>query len=52
MGYRLKSEFCKKNRLVLDHIFNLFQQQDEEMLDIFWSWITRRPYEVVKLEAN
>ena len=52
MGYRLKSEFCKKNRLVLDHIFNLFQQQDEEMLDIFWSWITRRPYEVIKLEAN
>lgn len=52
MGYRLKSDFCKKNRLILDHIFNLLQQQDEEMLDIFWSWVTRRPYEVVKLEAN
>lgn len=52
MGYRLKSDFCKKNKLILDHIFNLLKRQDEETLDIFWSWITRRPYEVVKLEAN
>ena len=49
MGYRLKSGFCQKNKLILDHIFSLLKQADEETLDIFWSWITRRPYEVVKL---
>lgn len=52
MGYRLNSGFCKKNRLILDHIFTLLRTDDEQMLDIFWSWITRRPYKEINLEAN
>ena len=52
MGYRLNNDFCKKNRLILDYIFELLGTSDEQLLDIFWSWITRRPYEELKLETN
>ncbi len=52
MGYRLNSGFCKKNKMILDHIFYLLKQNDEETLDIFWSWITRRNYGDLKLEKN
>ena len=36
--------------MILDHIFYLLKQNDEETLDIFWSWITRRNYGDLKLE--
>lgn len=52
MGYRLNSGFCKKNKLILDYIFELLNSKDEQLLDIFWSWVTRRPYEEIKLETN
>ena len=52
MGYRLKSDFCKKNRSILDYLFGLLQQKNEDLLDVFWAWITDRPYGVVKLEAS
>lgn len=48
-GYRLTNEFCYKNKKILDHIFSLLENADEQLLDIFWSWITRRPYEDIKL---
>ena len=50
VGKRLESGFCLKNKMILDHIFSLLNQNDEELMDIFWAWITRRPIEVVKLE--
>ena len=49
MGYTLTSGFCQKNKMILDHLFNLLKNADEETLDIFWSWVTRRPYEEIKL---
>lgn len=52
IGYRLNSGFCKKNKLILNHIFELLNTNDEQMLDIFWSWITRRPYKEIRLETN
>lgn len=52
MGYRLNNDFCKKNKLILDYIFELLSKDDEQMLDIFWAWITRRPYKAVQLEQN
>ena len=27
-------------------------QNDEQIMDIFWSWVTRRPYGEMKLEKN
>ena len=52
MGYRPISGFCEKNKKILDHIFNLLSEADEQTMDIFWSWITRRPYEDINLEKN
>ena len=49
MGYRLTSGFCQKNKMILDHLFNILKETDEETLDIFWSWITRRLYKEIKL---
>ena len=49
MGYRLTSGFCQKNKMILDHLFNILKYADEDTLDIFWSWVTRRPYEEIKL---
>lgn len=51
-GYRLKSGFCRKNKMILDHIFSILKQNDEDTMDIFWSWITRRNYGDLKLEKN
>ena len=52
IGDRLNSGFCRKNKMILDHIFKLLNQADDELLNIFWAWVTRRPYEVIKLEKN
>lgn len=38
--------------MVLDYIFYLLNQNDEQIMDIFWSWVTRRPYGEMKLEKN
>lgn len=52
LGYRLQSGFCKKNKMILDHIFSLLHSKDERLMDIFWAWVTRRPYGVINLEKN
>jgi uncharacterized protein len=52
MGKRLTSGFCKKNKMILDYIFSLLNQNDEQMLDIFWAWVTRRSYKEVNIEKN
>lgn len=52
MGDRLNSDFCKRNKMILDYLFSLIEKKDEDVIDIFWSWITRRPYEVLKIEKN
>lgn len=52
MGKRLQSEFCKKNRAILDYLFNIIIEDNPNIMDIFWSWVTRRKYEDVSLEKN
>ena len=52
MGNRLKSGFCKKNKMILDHIFNLLKTSDEQTIDLSWSWITNRSYRDIKLEKH
>lgn len=42
MGDRLKSDFCKKNKAIFSYLFDIIQQNDECILNIFWSWITGR----------
>jgi His-Xaa-Ser system radical SAM maturase HxsB len=52
MGDRLNSGFCNKNKLVMDYLFELILQNDEKIMDVFWSWIMNRKYKEVCIEAN
>ncbi len=50
VGNRLNNDFCKRNKLILDYLFELLQKNDETLIDIFWAWVTRRSYGEIKLE--
>lgn len=52
MGDRLKSGFCKKNKAILDYLFKLILEDNPQVMDVFWSWVTRRRYKDVSLEKN
>ncbi|MBQ6311402.1 MAG: His-Xaa-Ser system radical SAM maturase HxsB [Bacteroidales bacterium] len=39
-GFRPSSTICRKNRLIIDHIFSLLSSRAEEVLPIFLNWIT------------
>lgn len=43
MGDRLSSGFCKKNKAIFTHLFSLIKKDDEQINDIFWSWINKKP---------
>lgn len=48
IGHRPSSDFCKKNTLILDYLFQLIDENDPDVIDVFWSWITRRPLEEIR----
>jgi len=39
----IKSNVCKKNKGIISFLLDLIRQDNEEINNIFWSWITRRP---------
>lgn len=45
VGKRYDSQFCKKNKKLLDVIFRLIKEGDPKNMAIFWSWVFRRPME-------
>jgi His-Xaa-Ser system radical SAM maturase HxsB len=47
VGHRPTSEFCKKNMGIIDFLFEYILEDDERVMDVFWSWITRRPLKEV-----
>jgi len=52
MGDRLNSDFCKKNKAILNYLFKLIIKDDANVMDVFWSWVTGRKYEDVNLEET
>ena len=42
-GKRAISNFCKKNKLIIEFIFELLHRDDDIINDVFWSWLTQRP---------
>lgn len=51
-GRRPNSSFCRKNMAIFDYIFSLINKADEDTLNVFWSWITRKSLEDIRLEKN
>ena len=43
MGKRPGSSFCEKNKAIFEIIFRKLREQDDDVMDVFWSWISRRP---------
>jgi len=52
VGHMPTSEFCKKHKAILSHLFSLIRNSDNEVMDVFWSWITKRPYKEIGLSCN
>jgi len=46
------STFCKKNKAIIDYLFDKILNDEEETMNVFWSWITRRPYKEIQCENN
>jgi hypothetical protein len=49
IGNKMNSTSCQKNRLILDYLFKLIKEGNENIMDIFWSWITFRSLKEIKL---
>ena len=52
MGYRPMSGFCEKNKAIMDYIFELLNSGDEDILDIFWSWVSQVNYKEINFEKS
>jgi len=48
VGHRPTSDFCKKHMGIMKHLFELVHLNEEDTMDVFWSWMTRRPLEEVR----
>lgn len=48
MGYIPGSDFCRKNKEIISFLFNIIRK-DEEIYDIFWSWINNKSLKEIKI---
>lgn len=48
VGHRPTSDFCRKNMGTIKFLFELIRENDEGVMDVFWSWITKRRLEEVR----
>lgn len=39
-GHRPTSGFCKRNMGVIQHLFSFIEEDDPDIMKIFWSWLT------------
>ena len=42
VGHRPTSDFCHKHKAIIGFLLELLDRGDQDMMDVFWSWITRR----------
>lgn len=41
-GHRPTSGFCQRNMEVIKHLFSYIEQNDPDIMGVFWSWLTGR----------
>ncbi len=51
IGHRPTSDFCQKHKAILSFLVELLDRGDQGMMDVFWSWITRRSLAEVRGEV-
>ncbi|MDQ7825391.1 MAG: His-Xaa-Ser system radical SAM maturase HxsB [Candidatus Eremiobacteraeota bacterium] len=51
-GRRPGSEFCTKNMGILDYLFGKLIENDERVMEVFWSWIQREGFRCVPDEGK
>jgi len=51
IGKRPGSSFCEKNMAIFEILLRKLRDADEDVMDVFWSWITRRPLGEVRHEG-
>jgi radical SAM protein with 4Fe4S-binding SPASM domain len=49
LGHRPSSAFCRWQTSLLDYLFDLVRADDNDVMDVFWSWIRDRPLADVRL---
>lgn len=48
IGHRPTSEFCNKHKDIMKFLFGLIRVNADDVMDVFWSWITRRPLKEIR----
>lgn len=43
-----KTGFCKKHKAIFDLLFRFLQNNEDKVIDVFWSWLTRRDLSQVR----
>ena len=43
MGHMPTSNFCKKNKQIISWLLERIREDNEKVMDVFWSWVTKRP---------
>jgi radical SAM protein with 4Fe4S-binding SPASM domain len=51
VGHRPTSDFCQKHKAIIGFLLELLDRGDQDMMDVFWSWITRRSLAEVRGEV-
>ncbi len=48
IGHRPTSEFHQLNFLVIRHLMELIKENNQDIMNVFWSWITNRSIDEIK----
>lgn len=52
IGYRPTNEFCHKHYAFFTLLFDYLEKQDNDINDVFWSWITNRGIDQIRNYTN
>ena len=48
VGHRPTSEFCKKNMGIIEYLFEMIRKNDDDVMDVFCSWMTKCSFEEMR----
>jgi len=48
VGHRPTSDFCKKNKGIIEYLFEKLRRNDDGVMDVFFSWVTKRSLEEIQ----